>query len=57
MTTRAEAKALGLRKYHGKPCRHGHDGLRYITAVVLPVRIILSGGKGRTSLLRSAPEK
>jgi hypothetical protein len=27
--TRAEAKALGLKRYMGPPCKHGHSGERY----------------------------
>lgn len=27
--TRADAKKLGISTYIGKPCRHGHGGVRY----------------------------
>lgn len=28
---RAEAVAGGLNKYQGSPCRHGHEGVRYVS--------------------------
>jgi hypothetical protein len=28
--TRAEARAAGLKRYNGKPCKHGHSGERYV---------------------------
>jgi len=29
--TFADALAIGARHYRGTPCRHGHDGVRYVT--------------------------
>lgn len=34
MTPRQVAKALGLRRYQGKPCKYGHDGVRIVVSGV-----------------------
>lgn len=30
--TREQAMARGLPTYKGRPCKHGHDGTRYVTS-------------------------